>query len=87
MEKAQVRNQKSVKRHLRLCFLSQSILNQTEVKPSSREEFKFAKGAITIGQKVKAIAREALESILHFSKTMLDLNKGVDEILNQLMPI
>ncbi len=87
LENAQVRKKESVKKQLRLACLSQSILNQTEVHSSTREEFSFAKGAITIGQKVKSIAREVLESLVCFTKDMLDRNKNVTEILNQLMPI
>ena len=87
LEQAQVRKKEAVLKHLRLSCVSQSILNQTEVKPSTTEQFSFAQGQSTVGQKVKAIAREALHSILEYTKNALLQQRTTNEILDQLMPV
>lgn len=86
LEKAQVRNKESVMRHLRLCALSQSLLQDTETQPSAREKFNFADGAITVGQKVMKIAKEALQAIIQFTQNMTKQNWSEEKIMDTLMP-
>lgn len=86
LEKAQVRKKEAVLKHLRLACVSQSILNQTQVKPSNSEQFKFAQGQVTVGQKVKSIARSLLQSIVEFTKNALQQQKTTSDIMGFLMP-
>jgi hypothetical protein len=63
LEAAQVRKEEAVTRHFRLSCIAQSLLQRAPVSPSESERFAFAQGAITVGQKARAIAREALEGL------------------------
>ena len=62
-EAAQVRKEEAVTRHFRWSCVAQSLLQRASTSPSASERFACAQGAITIGQKVRAIAREALEGV------------------------
>ena len=64
LEAAQVRKEEAVTRHFRLSCVAQSLLQRASTSPSASERFAFAQGAITVGQKARAIAREALEGLL-----------------------
>jgi hypothetical protein len=64
LEAAQVRKEEAVKRHFRLSCVAQSLLQQTPASGSATERFAFAQGDITIGQRVRTIAREALKRLL-----------------------
>ena len=57
LEAAQVRNEEAVNRHLRLSCLAQSMLQRAPAIASTSEQFAFAKGAITFGQRCRAITR------------------------------
>jgi hypothetical protein len=63
LEAAQVRKEEAVTRHFRLSCVAQSLLQRASTSPSISERFAFAQGAITVGQKARAIAREALEGL------------------------
>ncbi len=64
LEAAQVRKEEAVKRHFRLSCVAQSLLQQAPASGSATERFAFAQGNITIGQRVRTIARDALQSLL-----------------------
>ena len=55
--------------------------------PSASERFAFAQGAITVGQKARAIAREALEGLLRFAASLLARGHKCEQILEMLMPV
>jgi hypothetical protein len=63
LEAAQVRKEEAVTRHFRLSGVAQSLLQRVPTSPSASERFAFAQGVITVGQKARAIAREALEGL------------------------
>jgi hypothetical protein len=67
----QGRQEEAVTRHFRLSGLAQSLLQRAPVSPSASERFVFAQGAITVGQKARAIAREGLEGLLRFAASLL----------------
>ena len=71
LETAQVRKEEAVKRHFRLSCVAQSLLQQASASGSATERFTFAQGATTIGQKVRTIAREALQSLLKLIEQLL----------------
>jgi hypothetical protein len=71
LEAAQVRKEEAVTRHFRLSCVAQSLLQRAPTSPSASERFAFAQGAITVGQKARAIAREALEGLLRFAASLL----------------
>ena len=71
LEAAQVRNEEAVKRHLRLSCLAQSLLQRTPTIASTSEQFAFAKGEITFGQRCRTITREVFLSLLLLRSTPL----------------
>ena len=86
LEAAQVRKEEAVTRHFRLSCVAQSLLQRASTSPSASERFAFAQGAITIGQKARAIAREALEGLLWFAASLLARGHKCEQILEMLMP-
>jgi hypothetical protein len=50
------------------------------------ERFAFAQGTITIGQRVRTIAREALQSLLKLVEQLLAQGHSCEHILEVLMP-
>ena len=70
LEAAQGRNEEAVKRHLRLSCLAQSILQRAPTVASTSEQFAFAKGASTFGQRCRAITREVFSSLLSVAKRL-----------------
>ena len=86
LEAAQVRKEEAVKRHFRLRCVAQSLLQQAPASGSETERFAFAQGAITIGQKVRAIARDALKSLLKLVEQLLVQGHSCEHILEVLMP-
>ena len=63
LEAAQVRNEEGVKRHLRLRCLAQSLLQRVPAVASTSEQFAFAKGESTFGQRCRALTREVFPSL------------------------
>ena len=86
LEAAQVRKEEAVKRHFRLSCVAQSLLQQVPASGSATERFAFAQGAITIGQKVRTIARDALQSLLKLVEQLLAQGHSCEHILEVLMP-
>jgi len=86
LEKAQVRNEKAVRKHLCLSCLSQSILQILPGSGSTSEKFSFSKGKVTIGQKVRDITKESLRLFIQFIHKCAIQNMTYDVILGKLMP-
>ena len=86
LEAAQVRKEEAVKRHFRLSCVAQSLLQQAPASGSETERFMFAQGAITIGQKVRTIARDALQSLLKLVEHLFAQGHSCEHILGILMP-
>ena len=86
-EAAQVRKEEAVTRHFRLSCVAQSLLQRASTSPSAAERFAFAQGAITVGQKARAIAREALEGRLRWAASLLARGHKCEQILEMLMPM
>jgi hypothetical protein len=86
LEAAQVRKEEAVKRHFRLSCIAQSLLQQAPASGSETERFAFAQGAITIGQKVRTIARDALLSLRKLVEQLLAQGHSCEHILGVLMP-
>jgi hypothetical protein len=86
LEAAQVRKEEAVKRHFRLRCVAQSLLQQAPASGAETERFAFAQGASTIGQKVRAIARDALHSLLKLVEQLLAQGHSCAHILEVLMP-
>lgn len=86
LEAAQVRKEEAVKRHFRLSCVAQSLLQQAPASGSETERFMFAQGAITIGQKVRTIARDALKNLLKLVEQLFAQGHSCEHILGVLMP-
>jgi hypothetical protein len=86
LEAAQVRKEEAVKRHFRLSCVAQSLLQQAPAAGAETERFAFAQGAMTIGQKVRAIARDALKSLLKLVEQLFVQGHSCEHILEVLMP-
>jgi hypothetical protein len=86
LEAAQVRNEEAVKRHLRLCCLAQSMLQRTPTVVSTSEQFAFAKGAITFGQRCRAITREVFSSLLSVAQRLFAGGYSCAQVTEALMP-
>jgi hypothetical protein len=86
MESAQLRNEEAVKRHFYLSCVAQSFIQRASASVSTSEKFAFAQGKITVGQKCRAIAREAFTALLNLTKRLFGEGKSVDNVLEVLMP-
>jgi hypothetical protein len=86
LEAAQVRKEEAVKRHFRLSCVAQSWLQQAPASGSETARFAFAHGTITIGQKVRTIARDALQSLLKLVEQLFAQGQSCEHILEVLMP-
>jgi hypothetical protein len=86
LEAAQVRKEEAVKRHCRLRGVAQSLLQQAPASGSTTERCAFAQGDITIGQRVRTIARDALRSLLKLVEQLLAQGHRCEHILEVLMP-
>ena len=86
LEAAQVRNEEAVKRHLRLSCLAQSILQRTPTVVSTSEQFAFAKGEKTFGQRCRAITREVFSSLLSLAKRLFAGGFSCEQVTEALMP-
>jgi hypothetical protein len=87
LEAAQVRNEEAVNRHLRLSCLAQSILQRTPTVASTSEQFAFAKGTITFGQRCRAITREVFHSLLSVAQRLFAGGYSCDQVTEALMPV
>lgn len=86
LEAAQVRNEEAVKRHLRLSCLAQSLLQRAPTIASTSEQFAFAKGEKTFGQRCRAITREVFLSLLSFAQRLFAGGYSSTQVLEALMP-
>jgi len=86
LEAAQVRNEEAVKRHLRLSCLAQSLLQRTPTIASTSEQFAFAKGEQTFGQRCRAITREVFRSLLTFAQRLFASGYSCEQVTEALMP-
>jgi hypothetical protein len=86
LESAQVRKEEAVKRHFRLSCVAQSVVQRACVEKSTSERFAFAPEQITVGQKVRTIAREALHGLLKLVESLLAQGQSCEHILEVLMP-
>jgi hypothetical protein len=86
LEAAQGRNEEAVKRHLRLRGLAQSILQRTPTIASTSEQFAFAKGTITFGQRCRAITREVFSSLLAVAQRLFAGGYSCAQVTEALMP-
>jgi DDE superfamily endonuclease len=86
LEAAQVRNEEAVNRHLRLSCLAQSILQRTPTIASTAEQFAFAKGTITFGQRCRAITREVFSSLLSVAQRLFAGGYSCEQVTEALMP-
>ena len=86
LEAAQVRNEEAVKRHLRLSCLAQSILQRSPSSVSTSEQFEFAKGESTFGQRCRTITREVFLSLLSFAQRLFAGGYSCAQVADSLMP-
>jgi hypothetical protein len=86
LEAAQVRNEEAVKRHLRLSCLAQSFLQRAPTIASTSEQFAFAKGEKTFGQRCRAITREVFASLLALARRLFAGGYSCDQVVDALMP-
>jgi hypothetical protein len=86
LEAAQVRNEEAVKRHLRLSCLAQSLLQRAPTVASTSEQFAFAKGEITFGQRCHTITREVFLSLLSFAQRLFAGGYSCAQVAEALMP-
>ena len=86
LEAAQVRTEEAVTRHLRLRGLAQSILQRTPTIASTSEQFAFAKGEITFGQRCRTISREVFLSLLSFAQRLFAGGYSCAQVAEALMP-
>ena len=86
LDAAQVRNEEAVNRHLRLSCLAQSMLQRTPTVASTSEQFAFAKGEQTFGQRCHAITREVFSSLLSFAKRLFAGGYSCEQVVEALMP-
>jgi hypothetical protein len=86
LEAAQVRKEEAVTCHFRLSGVAQSLLQRTPVAGSTLERCAFAQGESTVGQKVRAIAREAFQSLLKLVEQLFAQGHSCEHILAVLMP-
>jgi hypothetical protein len=86
LEAAQVRNEEAVNRHLRLSCLAQSMLQRTPTIASPSEQFAFAKGTITFGQRCRAMTREVFSSLLSVAQRLFAGGYSCEQVTQALMP-
>jgi ElaB/YqjD/DUF883 family membrane-anchored ribosome-binding protein len=86
LEAAQVRNEEAVKRHLRLSCLAQSLIQRAPMVASTSEQFAFAKGESTFGQRCRAITREVFYSLLAFAQRLFAGGYSCEQVTEALMP-
>jgi hypothetical protein len=86
LESAQVRKEEAVKRHFRLSCVAQSLVQRAPVAASTSERFAFAQEQATVGQKVRTIARQALQGLLKLVERLLAQGHSCEHILDVLMP-
>jgi len=69
-----------------LSCVAQSLLQSAPASGSETERVAFAQGEVTIGQKVRTIARDALKNLLQLVEQLLAQGHSCEHILEVLMP-
>jgi len=87
LESAQVRKEKSVKRHFSLSYVAQSILQRIKAPVSKCDRFMFAKGKQTIGQNTMVLVRSVFKQSIELAIKLSKEGKTIDEIVGILLPI
>ena len=87
LETAQGRKEDAVKRHFRVSCVAQSRLQPAPASGAATARCMFAQGAATIGQKVRTIAREALQRLLKLGEPVLAQGHSGEHLLEVLMPV
>jgi hypothetical protein len=83
---AQGRTEEAVKRHFRFSCLAQSLLQRTPTSASTSEQFGFAKGEITFGQRCRTITREVFHSLLSLAQRLFAGGYSCAQVAEALMP-
>lgn len=83
---AQVRTEEAVKRPLRLSCLAQSLRQRTPTIASTSEQFAFATGEITFGQRCRTLSREVFLSLLSFAQRLFAGGYSCAQVAEALMP-
>jgi DDE superfamily endonuclease len=86
LEAAQVRNEEAVKRHLRFSCLAQSLLQRAPTVASTSDQFAFAKGENTFGQRCRTITREVFSSLLAVAHRLFAGGYSCEQVTEALMP-
>lgn len=86
LEAAQVRTEEAVNRHLRLRCVAQSLVQRVPASGSTLDRFAFARGEVTVGQRVRTIARDALHGLLKLVEQLFAQGRSCTQILEVLMP-
>jgi len=86
LEAAQVRTEEAVKRPLRLSCRAQSLLQRAPTVASKSEQFAFAEGKITFGQRCRAITREVFHALLSVAKRLFAGGYSSEQVAEVLMP-
>lgn len=86
LEAAQVRKEEAVKRHFCLSCVAQSLLQRTVGCGGKSERFAFAQGEQTLGQRLYAITRQALEQLLQLAQNLFASGQSYDQVLEVMMP-
>jgi hypothetical protein len=86
LEAAQVRNEEAVTRHLHLSCLAQSLLQRAPTVASTSEQFAFAKGEKTFGQRCRTMTREVFHSLLAVAQRLFAGGSSCAQVLEALMP-
>ena len=86
LEAAQVRNEEAVKRHFRLSCVAQSLLQRAACQGGKSERFAFASNQQSIGQKLYALTREALQQLVHLAQSLFAQGHACERVVELLMP-
>jgi hypothetical protein len=86
LEAAQIRKEEAVTRHFQLSCVAQSLVQRAPASGAETERFAFAQGEITVGQRCRAIAREALHSLLKMVEQLFVYGHACEHVLEVLMP-
>jgi hypothetical protein len=66
--------------------VAQSLLQRAPARGSTSERCAFAQGVSTVGQKVRAIAREAFQGLLKLVEHLFAQGQSCEPILDMVMP-
>jgi hypothetical protein len=84
-EAAKNRKEEAVKRHIRLSCIAPTLLQDITIFASTSEQFDFAEGQVTQGQRVRKVCREVLSGVLAFAQQAFEAGKTPAQVLEALM--